>query len=91
MVKLPPHTVTIRSAIPLRRTAARHPRARRSSGAALFEADGTITHVFLLKRLSFGLDQAAIEAVQKIKFEPKEKDGKPIPSVVTIVYSFSIR
>jgi protein TonB len=53
-------------------------------------ANGRIEHVLLLKRLDPGLDRQAVEAAKKIRFEPKMKDGKPVPTVVTIDYSFSI-
>jgi TonB family protein len=58
--------------------------------AVLCGVNGRIEHILLLKRLGFGLDQRAIEAAKEIRFEPKMKDGKPVPTVITIEYSFTI-
>jgi TonB family protein len=58
--------------------------------AALCGVNGRIEHILLLKRLGFGLDQQAIDAAKEIRFEPKMKDGKPVPTVITIEYSFTI-
>lgn len=57
---------------------------------ALFRPDGKIGHTFILKRIGYGLDENAMRAARSIKFEPKTVDGKPVPAVMTIEYSFSI-
>jgi TonB family protein len=58
--------------------------------AILFGADGKVQQVLPLKRLGNGLDEEAIIAARKIKFQPETKDGKPIPVVKQVEYSFSI-
>jgi TonB family protein len=56
----------------------------------LLGADGKVDGVLVLKRLGHGLDQQAIQAARKIKFEPKTKDGVPVSTVATLEYNFSI-
>ena len=58
--------------------------------AVLLGANGKVEHILLLKRLGHGLDEQAIAAARKIKFEPKQKDGKPVSTVVIIEYGFTI-
>jgi TonB family protein len=58
--------------------------------AVIFGASGKIEHVLLLKRLGFGLDNEALKAVQKIRFEPKKINGTPVSSVRLVEYGFSI-
>ena len=58
--------------------------------AVLLGADGRVRYVLLLSRLGYGLDEEVIKAARQIKFEPKTKDGRPVPSVVTFEYSFTI-
>jgi TonB family protein len=58
--------------------------------AVLLGADGHVGAVLLLSRLGYGLDEEAVMAARQIKFEPRTRDGKPIPTVVTMEYSFTI-
>jgi TonB family protein len=37
-----------------------------------------------------GLDEKAVEAVQKWKFEPATKDGKPVPVELAIEVDFHL-
>lgn len=53
-------------------------------------ADGQVKHILVLKALGYGLDQQAVTAARKIKYQPKTVDGKPVPSVVTFDYGFKI-
>lgn len=58
--------------------------------AVLLGANGKVLYVLALNRLGKGLDENAINAARKIKFEPMMKDGKPISTVVLIEYGFSL-
>ncbi|MCB1023106.1 MAG: TonB family protein [Acidobacteria bacterium] len=58
--------------------------------SAVFDADSTIKHVFVLKGLGNGLDQQAIAAARKIEFEPARRDGNPYSVVKIIQYNFTI-
>ena len=55
------------------------------------QADGTIGDVKVLKSLDAGLDEEAIKAVKQWRFEPGTKDGKPVPVLVTLEMTFSLR
>jgi TonB family protein len=53
--------------------------------------DGTVDFKELTKRLGYGLDQKAIDAVKKWRFEPGKKDGKPVPVYVSVLVNFTLR
>lgn len=53
-------------------------------------ADGRVRHPMVLQRLGNGLDENALSAAKRIIFEPKKKNGKPVPVVVTVEYNFNI-
>lgn len=55
-----------------------------------FSADGNVKHILIVKPLGFGLNEQAVRAARKIKFEPATKEGKPVSVVKQIEYSFSI-
>lgn len=57
---------------------------------AAFEADGKVSHAIVISGLGFGLDEQAIKAARKVKFEPREEDGKPVMAVKTVIYNFSL-
>jgi TonB family protein len=67
----------------------------KTQGTVLLEcvvqADGTIGDVKVLKSLEAGLDQEAIKAVKQWRFEPGTKDGKPVPVLITLEMTFSLR
>jgi TonB family protein len=44
----------------------------------------------VIRPLGLGLDQKAIEAVEKWKFNPGKKDGKPVPVQATIEVNFRL-
>lgn len=56
----------------------------------LLGASGNVEHILLVKRLGYGLDEQAVRAARQIKFEPKQIDGRPVSTVVTIEYGFDI-
>jgi TonB family protein len=58
---------------------------------AVVEANGTLRVDKVTKGLGYGLDEKAIEAVRKWKFEPGKKDGKPVAAPVSITVNFSIQ
>jgi TonB family protein len=53
--------------------------------------DGTVKFENVRKSLGYGLDQKAIEAVKKWKFAAGKKDGKPVPTYVSVLVNFSLR
>ena len=55
-----------------------------------FMENGKIGLVFPLQTLPDGLTENCIFAAQQIKFQPAQKDGKPISVVKTITYDFTV-
>ncbi len=58
--------------------------------AVLFGADDRIKFILVLKGLGHGLNEEAVKAAQGINFQAATKDGKPIPVVKMVQYSFTI-
>ena len=56
----------------------------------LFSADGTIPYIAVLNGLGGGLNEQAIRAARQVTFTPRMRDGKPVDTVLTIMYSFTI-
>jgi TonB family protein len=56
----------------------------------IVDAQGRPQDVRVVKALGFGLDEMAVEAVQKWTFKPGEKDGKPVPVEATIEINFRL-
>ncbi len=52
--------------------------------------DGLAHDVTVRKKLGYGLDEKAIEAVRKWKFQPATKDGQPVEKNITVDMSFDI-
>lgn len=57
----------------------------------IVNANGTSTLESVNRSIGFGLDQKAIEALKKWKFQPATKDGKPVAMRVAITVNFSLR
>jgi hypothetical protein len=55
-----------------------------------FLASGKIGKISPVSSLPYGLTEKAIEAAEKIKFEPAIKDGEPITVFKVVVMSFTI-
>src|SRR5258708_5709613 len=75
--------------------AAAYPEAARSARAngevrprLVLASDGTVKYIFPMKPLKHGLTDAAIEAAQKIKFEPAIRDDKPASQFAPLSYEF---
>lgn len=56
-------------------------------------ADGTVGDVRVVKSLdaTYGLDEKAVEAAKQWRFTPGTKDGKPVPVVVSLEMTFTLR
>jgi len=55
------------------------------------EPDGAVGDVHVTKSLDPGLDREAIKAAKQWRFEPGTKDGKPVPVLITLEMTFSLR
>jgi TonB family protein len=52
--------------------------------------DGKASNVQVIKKLGMGLDEKAIETVQRWKFEPGTRNGHPVPSHLTLNLKFEL-
>ena len=54
-------------------------------------ADGKVRdNIAVLEGLPHGVTEEAIIAARRIKFEPAQKDSRPVSQYVTLVYNFNI-
>ena len=64
------------------------------AGMALYHtvigADGKPGEIAVGRPIGFGLDENAVEAIRKAKFEPAVKDGKPVAVMLDLVVQFRI-
>jgi len=70
-------------------------RKARISGVVIVEAiidkQGNVTNVKVLKGLPMGLDQSAVDAVQRWKFEPATLNGKPVAVIYNLTVNFQLQ
>jgi TonB family protein len=52
--------------------------------------DGTTHNIHVVRSLGLGLDEKAIEAVRNWKFEPAQKDGRPVTVAVNVEVNFHL-
>jgi protein TonB len=69
-----------------------YPAMAMGSGTVVLEASidaaGEIQHVKVISG-SEGFNSSALEAIKQWKFKPAMLEGKPIPSIVPVAFSFS--
>lgn len=53
-------------------------------------SDGNVRHVLVLRRLSHGLTEKAIEAARQVRFNPATRDGQPVSQYVVLEYGFNL-
>jgi hypothetical protein len=53
-------------------------------------ADGKPLAVAVYRPIGFGLDENAVTAIRKSTFQPAQKDGKPVTSVIDLAVQFRI-
>jgi protein TonB len=56
----------------------------------VFAATGEVKNFHVVSGLPYGLTEAAIEAGKAIKFQPAEKDGKPVSYWMELIYNFRL-
>jgi TonB family protein len=52
--------------------------------------DGKTSNLVVVKKLGLGLDEKAVEAVRKWKFEPARKNGRPVLTHLTLSIQFKL-
>jgi TonB family protein len=55
------------------------------------EPTGSVGDVKVTRSLDEGLDRESIKAVKLWRFEPGTKDGKPVPVLITLEMTFSLK
>jgi TonB family protein len=58
--------------------------------STIISAEGSATNLKVVTSLDKGLDQKAIEAARKYRFEPGRKGGKPVPVIANIEIVFRL-
>ncbi|MDX1501156.1 MAG: TonB family protein [Thermoanaerobaculia bacterium] len=58
---------------------------------AIIDKSGSVTNVKVLKGLPMGLDQAAVDAVSKWRFEPATLNGKPVAVIYNLTVNFQLQ
>jgi protein TonB len=58
--------------------------------SVIIDASGKPTNLKVLRALGLGLDEKAIEAVQKWRFRPGTKEGKAVAVYATIEVNFRL-
>lgn len=60
---------------------------------AVVNPDGSVTNIRVLRSLDpvFGLDQEAIKAASQWRFAPGMRQGTPVPVIITIELTFTLR
>jgi protein TonB len=53
-------------------------------------SDGSVKHVLVLRRLSHGLTEKAVEAARQVRFNPATLDGQPVSQYVVLEYGFNL-
>ena len=53
-------------------------------------SDGNVRHVLVLRRLSHGLTEKAIEAARQVRFKPATLNGQPVSQYVVLEYGFNL-
>lgn len=56
----------------------------------IVDPQGYPQNLRIVQALGMGLDQKALEAVQKYRFKPARKDGKPVPARMTVMVNFRL-
>ena len=57
----------------------------------IVDAYGMPQNIRVVKSLGYGLDEAAIEAVQRYRFRPATKEHRPVPVMMSIEVNFRLR
>jgi len=59
--------------------------------SVIVDAQGKPENARVIRSLGYGLDEKAIEAVNKYKFKPAMKEGKtPVPVMITVEVNFRL-
>ena len=55
---------------------------------AILHSSGAVKHILVLKGLSYGLTESAVEAAKQLKFKPATIRGKEVAQAIALEYNF---
>jgi protein TonB len=58
---------------------------------AIIDKTGTVTHVKVLKTLPMGLEEEAVKAIKRWKFDPATLNGKPVDVYYNLTVNFRLQ
>jgi TonB family protein len=58
---------------------------------AIIDRNGNVTDARILKPLPMGLDQQALDAVRKWRFQPGTLNGQPVPVIYNLTVNFRLQ
>ena len=58
--------------------------------SVVVDAEGKPRNARVIRALGAGLDEKAVEAVNKYRFRPAMKDGVPVPVMITVQVNFKL-
>jgi len=58
--------------------------------SAVVATDGVPSEISVVEGLGKGLDEKAVECLQKWRFKPGTRDGEPVPMKVTVEMNFRL-
>jgi TonB family protein len=56
----------------------------------VFTASGQVQVLRVVRGLGYGLDESAIQAAQKVRFVPAQRNGQPVDSTATLHIVFQL-
>ena len=56
----------------------------------IVDENGVVRQIEISRRLGLGLDEKAVEAVRKWRFQPGRRDGKPVPVWAVVEVNFRL-
>lgn len=56
----------------------------------VIDQEGHPTHIRIQRALGMGLDEEAVAAVQRWKFDPAKRDGEPVPVMINVEVNFRL-
>jgi TonB family protein len=57
---------------------------------AVFSATGEVTDIRVVRKLPHGMTEQSIIAVRGIRFQPAQKDGRPVSQYIQIEYNYNL-
>jgi TonB family protein len=58
--------------------------------SVIVDARGYPRNLRVIRSLGMGLDEKALEAVQRYRFKPAMKDGKPVAAMISVMVNFRL-